>query len=71
MAETLVSQLSQKFDPKKFHDTYTEKLMKIIEAKAKGRKVKPAAERKQPKGEVFDLMAALKASLEDKKVKAR
>jgi DNA end-binding protein Ku len=37
MANKLVEQLTEKFDISDFKDTYTEKLMKIIKAKAKGK----------------------------------
>ncbi len=71
IAKKLVNQLTEKFRPEKFKDTYTDKLLAIIRAKAAGKKPKVEKEDDEPKGEVFDLMAALKASLEDKKVRAR
>ncbi|HMR82842.1 MAG TPA: Ku protein [Niabella sp.] len=66
MAVTLIDQLSEKFDISAYKNTYSAKLMKIIEAKAKGKKV--AA----PKLSVAhikskDLMEQLKASLSLKK----
>lgn len=66
MAVTLIDQLSEKFDISAYKNTYSAKLMKIIEAKAKGKKV--AA----PKLSVAhlkskDLMEQLKASLSMKK----
>jgi DNA end-binding protein Ku len=68
MANKLVEQLTEKFDISAFKDTYTEKLLKIIKDKAKGKK------RAKPKMKVVhkqsdDLMSMLKASLENKKVK--
>ncbi|MCH5683474.1 hypothetical protein LWM68_03785 [Niabella sp. W65] len=38
MAVTLIEQLSEKFDISAYKNTYSEKLMKVIEAKAKGKK---------------------------------
>ncbi|MGC4231695.1 MAG: Ku protein [Niabella sp.] len=66
MAVTLIDQLSERFDISSYKNTYSAKLMKIIEAKAKGKKV--AA----PKLSVAhikskDLMEQLKASLSLKK----
>ncbi|MCH5596846.1 non-homologous end joining protein Ku [Niabella ginsengisoli] len=66
MAVTLIEQLSEKFDISAYKDTYSEKLMKVIEAKAKGKKVST------PKLRVAhiktkDLMEQLKASLSSKK----
>jgi DNA end-binding protein Ku len=65
MATTLIDQLSGKFDIKKYKDTYTDELMRVIKAKAKGVKVK------EPKLKVVhtrtqDLMEQLKASLGSK-----
>jgi DNA end-binding protein Ku len=63
MAQTLINQLTpKKFSLDKFKDTYDEELMKIIEAKAKGKKVT------QPRFKIVhskskDLMEQLKASL--------
>ena len=69
MAISLIDQLTSKFDISAFKDTYTEELMKLIQAKAKG--AKPAA----PKMKVVhsaqdDLMSQLNASLNTRKKKA-
>lgn len=66
MAISLIEQLSDVFKPEEFKDTYTEKLLKIIKQKAKGKKVKKVAV-KEDSGKVVDLMAQLKASLEGSK----
>lgn len=68
MAVSLIDQLTAKFDISKYRDTYTDELMKVIEAKAKGKKVKPA-QMKVVHSDTKDLMAQLKASLEKKKKK--
>jgi len=65
LAQHLIDKLTEKFRPEKFKDTYTDKLMKIINAKAKGKKPPVVGKDQEPKGEVFDLMAALKASLDE------
>jgi DNA end-binding protein Ku len=67
----LIDQLTEKFKPEKFKDTYTEKMLSIINAKAKGKKPPVAKTKEEPEGEVFDLMAALKASLDKEKVKTK
>ncbi|MEJ7768174.1 MAG: Ku protein [Chitinophagaceae bacterium] len=69
MAIALIEQLTGPFDISKYKDTYTEELMKLINAKASGKKLDV------PKLQVVhstskDLMAQLKASLETKKKKA-
>lgn len=66
MAVSLINQLSEKFNVAAYKNTYTNKLMKIIEAKAKGKKVvEPALRVAHLKTD--DLMAQLKASLSSKK----
>ena len=62
MAVTLINQLSQKFDPKKFKDEYSDKLLKIINAKDKGKKT-PFKPMKVVHSSTKDLMEQLKASL--------
>ena len=69
MAESLIKQRATKFDPAKYKNTYNDDLMKIIEAKAKGKVKKPETKEKVS-AKATDLMAQLKASLEAGKVKA-
>jgi DNA end-binding protein Ku len=72
MAKSLVENLSQSFEPDRYHDRYREQLLDLLEAKAKGRKL-PEPE-PQEEAEVVDLMAALRASVErtsKKKPRAR
>jgi DNA end-binding protein Ku len=64
MATQLVENLSSEFDPSKYHDDYHDKLMKIIRAKMKGKKIE-VEEPEEPEGtQVVDLIARLKESLE-------
>jgi DNA end-binding protein Ku len=69
MAIDLVNQLTQKFDPKQYKDDYTEKLLKIIKAKSKG-KVTPFKPMKVVHSTTQDLMQQLKASLSSGKRRA-
>lgn len=63
MAVELINQFTTGFDIRHYTDTYTEKLMKTIEAKAKGKK-KPAPKKvEKVPTKTKDLMAQLKASL--------
>lgn len=69
MALELIKQMTERFDISKYKDTYTEQLLKLIKARAKG--VKP----KEPKLQVVhkqttDIMEQLKASLSTKRKKA-
>jgi DNA end-binding protein Ku len=62
MAQQLIESLTSEFDPSKYHDTYRERVLEMIEAKAEGQEiaVQPAEDEPAP---VPDLMAALEASL--------
>ena len=69
MAMALIDQLSGKFDISKYKDTYSDQLLKLIQAKAKGRKIQPSPLR-VVHSKSKDLMAQLKESLNTKKKKA-
>ena len=67
MAEQLVANLAQPFDPEKYTDDYRANLMRVIRAKMKGKKIAaPEAEADVADTKVVDLMARLQASLERK-----
>jgi DNA end-binding protein Ku len=65
MAKSLVENLSDAFKPDKYDDTYRKELMDLIRAKAKGQKLPEPQEDED--GEVVDLMAALRESVEKTK----
>lgn len=62
MACRLVESLSAEFEPESYRDTYRDRVLELIECKARGEEVvsEPAAERAEP---APDLMAALEASI--------
>lgn len=66
MAVSLIDQLSKKFDPEKYKDDYSERLMKVIKAKSKGKSV-PFTPMKVVHSKSEDLMEQLKASLSTKR----
>jgi DNA end-binding protein Ku len=66
MAVTLINQLTSKFNIAEYKDTYTAELLKLIKAKAKGRKIK-TPELKVVHSKAKDLMEQLKESLKYKK----
>jgi DNA end-binding protein Ku len=68
MAMALIKQMTEKFDISAYKDTYTESLLKIIKAKAKGTKPKTTTLRVVHK-QSGDLMDQLKASLGGSKKK--
>jgi DNA end-binding protein Ku len=69
MAINLIEQQTAEFDISHFKDSYTDKLMDLIKAKAKGKK-STAAPMKIVHSRSSDLMEQLKASLETGKRKA-
>jgi DNA end-binding protein Ku len=64
IAKQLIESLAGPFDPSRYHDTYRQEVLDLIERKAAGEEiaVQPAAEEEEEP--VPDLMAALKASLD-------
>lgn len=70
MATELIDHLTIKFNPRLYRDTYNEELMKIIEDKAKGKKVKTKGQEPKPT-RVIDLMATLKRSLKSRRHQAK
>ena len=68
MARQLVDTLAAKWNPEKYTDEYKENLLRVINAKVKGRAPTLVGEKGAPRqAEVVDLMARLRASLEGKK----
>jgi DNA end-binding protein Ku len=64
MAQRLIDELTDDFDPARFHDEYRQRLERAIEAKIKGDEVSMPAEEAPRSEEVTDLMEALRASVE-------
>lgn len=64
MAKLLIAQLDGTFDPAAYTDSYREALQEVVEAKLAGVAVPEQEDRSAPTGDVVDLMAALKASVE-------
>jgi DNA end-binding protein Ku len=64
MAESLVQSMAGEFEPEQYHDDYREALQKVIDAKIEGREVVETAPAAPDTGQVVDLMAALRASVE-------
>lgn len=66
MALTLIDQLTDTFKPEQYHDTYSDELLRVIHEKIEG-KAPEAVEAEEAPAQVPDLMALLKASLEQRK----
>jgi DNA end-binding protein Ku len=61
LATNLIEALAGDFDASKYHDSYRDNLLRMIEAKKEGQEVVATPEPQQAK--VIDIMEALKASL--------
>jgi DNA end-binding protein Ku len=71
MAKTLVDEMSEPWKPERYRDTYHEDLMKLIDKRIKAGKTEVITEvdehdTKPVRGEVIDLMALLKRSVDAK-----
>ncbi len=63
MASQIIESLTTDWKPSRYHDTYREKVLELVEKKAKGEEIVVDESEAQPQ-KVVDLMAALEASLE-------
>ncbi|HEX2606781.1 MAG TPA: Ku protein [Flavisolibacter sp.] len=70
MASSLISQLTKPFKPDAFKDEYAEKLLKVIEAKSKGKSAPVKHMKLVHSSTTEDLMQKLKASLKTSSRKA-
>jgi DNA end-binding protein Ku len=64
LAEQLVESLSEKFQLKKYHDEFQDRLRELIEAKRKGHETAVETAPHPRRAPVIDMMTALKKSLE-------
>jgi DNA end-binding protein Ku len=70
MATQLVDSLTSDWNPKRYHDTFTEELRQRIDAKRAGKKLTTEPEEdREPK--VIDLMQALEQSVKGAKPRRR
>ena len=63
MAEQLIGNLAEPFEPSKYRDEYEEKLQTLLKAKLKGKKLPDEPDEKPEKTKVIDLVARLQESL--------
>jgi DNA end-binding protein Ku len=71
LAEQIVDSLTTEWDPKRYHDDYTEELRAIIDRKDRGKADVVEADEAgaEKEAEVLDLMAALERSVSEAKSK--
>lgn len=65
LALSLIENLAGDFDPEKYKDTYTDELMKVIEAKAKGKRITIGKEEAPQATSTADILKALQKSLSE------
>ena len=70
MAKSLVENLSDKFEPNKYDDTYRKELLDLLKEKAETGEISAPREEEE-EAEVVDLMAALRESVERTKRQQR
>ena len=63
MAKTIISEMTEKFQPEKYHDEYRERLLDAIEQKISGKQIVRPKEKAPVK--IANLLDALKLSLEN------
>jgi DNA end-binding protein Ku len=64
MALALIDSLSKTFDPRDYKDTYTHELRKLINEKARGKKIRPREHEPVEATDVSEILETLKKSLE-------
>lgn len=68
MSASLVESMAEDFDPSAFTDTYTAELKQLLEDKLSGGESFTATETEEKEsGDVVDLVAALRRSVEERK----
>jgi DNA end-binding protein Ku len=65
MADSLISSLETEFDPAEYEDTYRERVLEVVQAKAEGRQITPSEAVSDDGG--TDLMALLEQSVKGSK----
>jgi DNA end-binding protein Ku len=67
MAESLIESMTADFDPNEYHDEYRAAVQAVVDAKVEGKEVVVAEGEDTGGGDVLDLMAALRRSVDDAK----
>jgi len=63
LADQLVESMTAKFDPKKYKDTYRERLEEVIQKKLKGKSIRVKTSKRKATTNVVDITALLQKSL--------
>jgi DNA end-binding protein Ku len=65
IAQQLIDSLAGPFEPDKYHDTYRQEVLDLIERKAAGEEIAIQPPAEEPRLQAADLMSALQASLDE------
>ena len=71
LGATLIENMSNEFNPDKFHDEYRERVQGMLDEKSKGQEITVAAPEASQRAQIIDLMTALKQSIEKAKPKQK
>jgi DNA end-binding protein Ku len=64
LGANLIEQMADEFDPGKYHDEYRIRVLAMLENKSKGQEIRVTSAPEPRRGQVIDLMQALKQSME-------
>jgi DNA end-binding protein Ku len=71
LGANLIENMSDGFNPDKYHDEYRERVQAMLEEKSKGGEITVAAPEAPTRRHIIDLMQALKQSIEKAKPKEK
>jgi len=71
LGASLIENMSDGFNPEKYHDDYRERVQAMLEEKSKGGEITVAAPEAPQRAQIIDLMQALKQSIEKAKPKQK
>jgi len=71
LGASLIENMSDGFNPEKYHDDYRERVQAMLEEKSKGGEITVTAPEAPHRGQIIDLMQALKQSIEKAKPKQK
>ena len=71
LGTNLIENMSDEFKPDKYRDEYRERVQAMLDEKSKGGEITIAAPEAPPRGQIIDLMQALKQSIEKAKPKQK
>jgi DNA end-binding protein Ku len=64
LGATLIENMSDEFEPDKYRDEYRERVQAMLDEKSKGGEITVVAPEAPHRGQIIDLMQALKQSIE-------